>query len=93
MPCALILNVDEPFADGCMGATEFAPKIRRRYQTNELAVDSTEFGTQWKFIDSASLSCKNPPKNPPRLGPTLVPSFCRPGRKTMETAVVRQEVA
>ena|ERR1039457_6013668 len=32
-------------AIGCMGATEFAPKIRKRYQTNELAVDSTEFGT------------------------------------------------
>ena len=31
---------------GCMGATEFAPKIRKRYQTNELAVDSTEFGTR-----------------------------------------------
>src|ERR1017187_2900269 len=32
--------------DWCMGATEFAPKIRKRYQTNELAVDSTEFGTR-----------------------------------------------
>jgi len=29
-----------------MGATEFAPEICKRYQTNELAVDSTEFGTR-----------------------------------------------
>jgi hypothetical protein len=33
-------------AIGCMGATEFAPQFRKRYQTNELAVDSTEFGTR-----------------------------------------------
>jgi len=29
-----------------MGATEFAPKIRKQYQTNELVVDSTEFRDQ-----------------------------------------------
>ena len=29
-----------------MGATELAPKIRKQYQTNELAADSTEFGTK-----------------------------------------------
>ncbi len=48
-PYALILNVDEPFGDGHMermGATKFAPKIRKRYQTNELAVNSTEFVTR-----------------------------------------------
>jgi hypothetical protein len=42
----LLRDLVEKTADGCMGATEFAPKMRKRYQTNELAVDSTEFGDQ-----------------------------------------------
>ena len=48
-----MLNVDEPLADGCMGATEFEPKIRKRYQTNELVVDSTEFGTRGRRFKSS----------------------------------------
>jgi hypothetical protein len=58
LPClllvAVVLNVDELFADGCMGATEFAFKIRKRYQTNELAVDSTEFGTRGSEVQILS---------------------------------------
>jgi hypothetical protein len=41
-------------AIGCMGATEFAPEIRKRYQTNELAVDSTEFGTRGSEVQILS---------------------------------------
>jgi hypothetical protein len=37
-----------------MGATEFAPKIRKRYQTNELVVDSTEFGTRGSEVQILS---------------------------------------
>jgi len=37
-----------------MGATEFALKIRKRYQTNELAVDSTEFGTRGSEVQILS---------------------------------------
>jgi hypothetical protein len=37
-----------------MGATEFAPKIRKRYQTNELTVDSTEFGTRGSEVQILS---------------------------------------
>jgi hypothetical protein len=32
-----------------MGATEFAPEIRKRHQTNELVIDSIEFGTSSVF--------------------------------------------
>jgi len=39
---------------GCMGATEFAPEIRKRYQTNELVVDSTEFGTRGSEVQILS---------------------------------------
>jgi len=39
---------------GCMGATERAPKICKRYQTNELAVDSTEFGTRGSEVQILS---------------------------------------
>jgi hypothetical protein len=49
----MVLNVDE-LADGCMGATKFAFKIRKRYQTNELAVDSTEFGTRGSEVQILS---------------------------------------
>src|SRR5271165_3997123 len=49
-----MLNVDEPLADGCMGATEVAFKIRKRYQTNELIVDSTEFGTRGSEVQILS---------------------------------------
>jgi hypothetical protein len=42
------------YAAGCMGATEFALKIRKRYQTNELAVDSTEFGTRGSEVQILS---------------------------------------
>ena len=41
-------------AIGCMGATELAPKIRKRYQTNELAADSTEFGTRGSEVQILS---------------------------------------
>src|ERR1019366_3263485 len=41
-------------AIGRMGATEFAPKIRKRYQTNELGVDSTEFGTRGSDVQILS---------------------------------------
>ena|ERR1035437_9839510 len=41
-------------AIGRMGATEFAPKIRKRYQTNELGVDSTEFGTRGSEVQILS---------------------------------------
>ena len=37
-----------------MGATELAPKIRKRYQTNELVVDSTEFGTRGSEVQILS---------------------------------------
>ncbi len=37
-----------------MGATEFAPEIRKRYQTNELVVDSTEFGTRGSEVQILS---------------------------------------
>jgi len=37
-----------------MGATEIAPKMRKRYQTNELAVDSTEFGTRGSEVQILS---------------------------------------
>src|SRR5579863_3417362 len=37
-----------------MGATEFKPKIRKRYQTNQLAVDSTEFGTRGSEVQILS---------------------------------------
>src|ERR1022692_2984920 len=39
---------------GCMGATEFAPEIRKRYQTNELVVESTEFGTRGSEVQILS---------------------------------------
>jgi hypothetical protein len=39
---------------GCMGATEVAPVICKRYQTNELAVDSTEFGTRGSEVQILS---------------------------------------
>ena len=39
-----------------MGATEFAPEICMRYQTDELAVDSTEFGTSGSEETSSRLS-------------------------------------
>jgi len=35
-----------------MGATEFAFKIRKRYRTNELAVDSTEFGIRGREVQN-----------------------------------------
>ena len=41
-------------AIGCTGATEPASKIRKRYQTNELAVDSTEFGTRGSEVQILS---------------------------------------
>jgi hypothetical protein len=37
-----------------MGATECAFKIRKRYQTNELVVDSTEFGTRGSEVQILS---------------------------------------
>jgi hypothetical protein len=37
-----------------MGATEFVFKICKRYQTNELAVDSTEFGTRGSEVQILS---------------------------------------
>jgi hypothetical protein len=45
---------DDRRAIGCMGATEFAPKIRKRYQTNQLVVDSTEFGTRGSEVQILS---------------------------------------
>jgi len=36
-----------------MGATEFAPLIRKRYQTNELAISSTDFGTRGRRFKSS----------------------------------------
>ena len=52
-----------------MGATEFAPKIRKRYQTNELVVDSTEFGTRGsksvlQTYARQSKGCDRPPEHP-----------------------------
>jgi hypothetical protein len=55
-----------------MGAAEFAPEIRKRYQTNELVVDSTEFGTSGPEETSSRLPC-------PRAGfpRTLISNFRR----------------
>jgi len=61
-----------------MGATEFAPKIRKRYQTNELVVDSTEFGTRGSEVqilspparpEIASMKTFVPTKGDPNLVP------------------------
>jgi hypothetical protein len=61
-----------------MGATEFAFNIRKRYQTNELAVDSTEFGTSGSEESlpgyPSSLSA-GPSSGFPR---TLISNFWRP---------------
>jgi hypothetical protein len=55
-PRARLYNLiaDDRRAIGCMGATQFAPKIGKRYQTNELAVDSTEFGTRGSEVQILS---------------------------------------
>ena len=47
-------NAADTAGPGCMGATESAFKIRKRYQTNELAVDSTEFGTRGSEVQILS---------------------------------------
>ena len=44
----------EHHRSGCMGAIGFAPEIGKRYQTNELGIDSTEFGTD-RFADKTVL--------------------------------------